>query len=55
MLEASLIDPTGATGFHRLKDDGGAASLASVLGACDRLAFVEGLDVPAGTVGPPPS
>ena len=47
-LEASLIGPTGATGFHRLKDDVGAASLASVLGACDRLAFVEGLDLPAG-------
>ena len=47
-LEASLFEPTGPTGFHRLKDDVGAASLASVLGACERLSFVEGLDLPTG-------
>ena len=45
-LEASLCEPMGPTGFHRLKDDVGAASLASVLGACDRVAFVEGLELP---------
>ena len=46
-LDSSLREPMGATGFHRLKDDFGAASLQSVLGACDRLEFVEGLDLPA--------
>ena len=50
-LEASLCEPTGPTGFHRLKDDVGAASLESGLGACDRLAFVEGLDLPAERLG----
>lgn len=29
-LEASLCEPTGPTGFHRLKDDVGAASLGSI-------------------------
>ena len=50
-LEASLFEPMGPTGFHRLKDDVGAASLESVLGACDRLAFVEGLELPAERLG----
>ena len=50
-LEASLCEPARPTGFHRLKDDVGAASLESVLGACDRLAFVEGLDLPAKRLG----
>ena len=50
-LEASLCEPAGPTGFHRLKDDVGAASLESVLSACDRLAFVEGLDLPAERLG----
>ena len=50
-LEASLCEPTGPTGFHRLKDDVGAASLESVLGACDRLAFVEELDLPIDRLG----
>ena len=47
-LEASLTEPAAPTGFHRLKDDVGAASLASVLGACHRLEFVEGLRLPTG-------
>ena len=50
-LEASLFEPMRPTGFHRLKDDVGAASLESVLGACDRLAFVEGLELPAERLG----
>ena len=50
-LEASLCEPAGPTGFHRLKDDVGAASLESVLSACARLAFVEGLDLPAERLG----
>ena len=50
-LEASLCEPMGSTGFHCLKDDVGAASLQSVLGACDRLEFVEGLDLPTERLG----
>ena len=50
-LEASFSEPKGPAGFHCLEDDVGAASLESVLGACDRLAFVEGLDLPSDCVG----
>ena len=45
-LDACLADPKGATGFLSLKADVGAASLANILAACDRLAFIEGLDLP---------
>ena len=45
-LEASLAAPKEATGFQALKGDVGAASLANILAACERLSFVEGLDLP---------
>ncbi|MFV0475657.1 MAG: Tn3 family transposase, partial [Pikeienuella sp.] len=45
-LEASLAGPKEATGFHALKGDVGAASLANILAACERLSFVKGLDLP---------
>ncbi len=45
-FEASLTDPRGGHGFQRLKDDVGAATLESVLDAADRLAFIQGLDLP---------
>jgi len=45
-LDESLSEPRGPYGFHRMKGDAGAATLDSVLGACDRLAFLEGLDLP---------
>lgn len=45
-LDASLADPKAPTGFLSLKLDAGAASLESILSACDRLDFVEGLDLP---------
>ena len=45
-LEASLADPRGEHGFQRLKDDVGAATLDNVLGVADRLAFIQGLDLP---------
>ncbi|MES0864796.1 Tn3 family transposase, partial [Ruegeria sp. SCPT10] len=47
-LEESLADPRGAHGFLRLKDDVGAATLDNVLEAADRLAFIEGLELPFG-------
>ena len=45
-LDGCLADPKAPTGFLSLKNDVGAASLRSILAACDRLAFVEGLDLP---------
>ncbi len=45
-LDACLADPKGATGFLSLKADVGAASLANILAACDRLAFIDRLDLP---------
>ena len=45
-LDGSLADPKVPTGFLSLKNDVGAASLKSILAACNRLAFVEGLDLP---------
>lgn len=45
-LEVSLTEPRGEYGFQRLKDDVGAATLDNVLNAADRLAFIQGLDLP---------
>ena len=45
-LEVSLADPRNHTGFQRLKRDVGAATLENVLDAADRLAFIQGLDLP---------
>ncbi|OBY26935.1 Tn3 family transposase [Leisingera sp. JC1] len=45
-FEVGLTDPRGGHGFQRLKDDVGAATLESVLDAADRLAFIQGLDLP---------
>jgi TnpA family transposase len=45
-LEAALADPEAPTGFHALKQDVGAATRDSVLGAIKRLAFIRGLALP---------
>ena len=45
-LEASLISPRSSTGFQRLKDDVGSATLENVLSAAERLGFIQGLDLP---------
>ncbi|MCF6432983.1 DUF4158 domain-containing protein, partial [Leisingera sp. MMG026] len=47
-LEECLADPRCNHGFLRLKDDVGAATPDKVLEAADRLAFIEGLDLPFG-------
>ncbi|MES0865014.1 hypothetical protein ABLN87_22075 [Ruegeria sp. SCPT10] len=47
-LEECLADPRGAHGFLRLKDVVGAATLDNVLGAADRLALIQCLDLPFG-------
>ncbi len=45
-LEWMLSDPLAPTGFQRLKNDVGAASLESVLLAAQKVSFVEELDLP---------
>ena len=46
-LDNSLSEPRGSSGFHRMKSDVGAATLDNVLNVCDRLAFLERLDLSA--------
>ena len=43
-LEWALSEPLAETGFQRLKDDVGAATLESVLVASRKVSFVDGLD-----------
>lgn len=45
-LEWALCEPLMDTGFQRLKDDVGAATLDSVLLAARKVSFVEDLDLP---------
>ncbi len=45
-LENSLAEPREATGFGKLKEDAGAASLENVLAAAGRLTFILGLGLP---------
>ncbi|MBC6445060.1 MAG: DUF4158 domain-containing protein [Alphaproteobacteria bacterium GM202ARS2] len=45
-LDGCLADPKAPTGFLSLKNDVGAASLKSILAACDRLTFTLELDLP---------
>ncbi|WP_419737835.1 Tn3 family transposase [Ruegeria sp.] len=44
-LEKSLSEPRGPGGFHLMKNGVGAATLANVLGACDRLTFLAALNL----------
>ena len=46
LLEASLKDPESPTGFHKLKDDAGQATLENMLAVTERLAFIQKLDLP---------
>lgn len=45
-LEWALSEPLADTGFQRLKDDVGAATLESVLLAARKVSFVDSLDLP---------
>ena len=49
-LELALSEPLAETGFQRLKDDVGAASLDSILLAARKVSFIEGLDLPLETL-----
>ena len=50
-LDGSLSEPGSLTGFHRMKSEVGAATLDNVLGACDRLTFLDSLDLPWDHLG----
>ena len=50
-FEWALSDPLAITGFQRLKDDVGAATLDSVLLAAQKVSFVEALDLPLDILG----
>lgn len=41
MLEASLADPNGSTGFNTMKGDAGQATLDNILGVTTKLAFIQ--------------
>lgn len=45
-LDASLAQPGEPTGFYRLKDDAGAATLESMLMVTQRLSFIQSLALP---------
>ena len=45
-LEQALLAPLDTTGFQRLKDGVGAATLKNILAAADRVRFVESLTLP---------
>lgn len=45
-FETSLARPGEPTGFYRLKDDAGAATLESMLMVTQRLGFIQGLALP---------
>ncbi|MGJ7043311.1 hypothetical protein J2Y63_006595 [Shinella sp. BE166] len=46
LLEASITDPDGQTGFNTMKGDAGQASLDNMLGMTAKLAFIQKLDLP---------
>ena len=50
-FEWTLSDPLAITGFQRLKDDVGAATLDSVLLAAQKVSFVEALNLPLDILG----
>ena len=50
-LEWALSEPLSDTGFQRLKDDVGAATLESVLLAARKVSFVDGLELPVAALG----
>lgn len=46
MMEASLCEPEGRTGFHTIKSDAGAATLDNISDIVGRLAFIGKLALP---------
>lgn len=46
LLEGSITDPDGPTGFNTMGGDAGQASLDNILGMTAKLAFIRKLDLP---------
>uniref|UniRef100_UPI001FE2B48C DUF4158 domain-containing protein n=1 Tax=Sinorhizobium psoraleae TaxID=520838 RepID=UPI001FE2B48C len=46
LLEGSITDPDGLTGFNTMRGDAGQASLDNILGMTAKLAFIQRLDLP---------
>ncbi|WP_244514776.1 DUF4158 domain-containing protein [Ensifer sp. LCM 4579] len=46
LLEASIADPDGQTGFNTMRGDAGQASLDDILSMTAKLAFIQKLDLP---------
>jgi len=46
LLEASLANPNGPTGFNTMKGDAGQATLDNILDVTAKLAFIQRLDLP---------
>ncbi|SFU23073.1 hypothetical protein [Mesorhizobium sp. YR577] len=46
LLEASIADPDGQTGFNTMKGDAGQATLDNILGMTAKLAFIQKLALP---------
>jgi len=51
MLEASISDPDGPTGFNAMKGDAGYASLDTVISMAAKLDFIQKLDLPGDILG----
>ena len=47
LMEASLSDPDGSSGFHTIKADAGRASLENFLNVTERVAFIQSLQLPS--------
>lgn len=50
LLEGSLTDADGPTGFNTMRGDAGQASLDNILGMTAKLAFIQDLALPQGIV-----
>ncbi|PLU17043.1 transposase, partial [Sinorhizobium medicae] len=46
LLEASIADPDGQTGFNTMRGDAGQATLDNILGMAAKLAFIQKLNLP---------
>jgi hypothetical protein len=46
LLEASIADPDGPTGFNAMKGDAGQATLDNILDVTTKLAFIQRLELP---------
>ncbi|MEX2697521.1 DUF4158 domain-containing protein [Rhizobium mongolense] len=46
LLEASIAEADGQTGFNTMRGDAGQASLDNILGMTEKLAFMQRLDLP---------